>query len=79
MCEERVMKITHLRDSLGWAYREVTQTDIPIVVQRYGKKDVVLVPAWEWRFFKQLESDIKAGQCPVGREKGEDCPCSLSK
>ena len=75
---ERMMKISHLRDSLGWAYREVTQTNIPIVVQRYGRKDVVLVPAWEWEFFKQLEAGIKAGCCPIGREKGEACPCSLS-
>jgi hypothetical protein len=44
MDEDCVMKISHLRDSLGWAYREVAQTDIPIVVQRYGRKDVVLVP-----------------------------------
>ena len=78
MDEERVMKISHLRDSLGWAYREVTQTDIPIVVQRYGKKELVLVPEWEYRFFKELEAAIKAGCCPVGRERGESCPCSLS-
>ncbi len=75
---DRVMKISHLRDSLGWAYREVAQTDIPIVVQRYGKRDVVIVPAWEWRFFKELEADIRASRCPVGRERGEACPCSLS-
>ena len=75
MCEERVMKITHLRDSLGWAYQQVAQTDIPIVVQRYGCQDLVLVPQWEWAFFKQLETDIKAGQCPVAKEKGMTCPC----
>lgn len=79
MDAEHVMKITHLRDNLGWAYREVAQTDIPIVVQRYGKKDVALVPAWEWRFFKQLEADIRAGQCPVAKEKGMTCPCLVTK
>ena len=79
MCEERVMKITHLRDNLGWAYREVAQTDIPIVVQRYGRKDVAIVPLWEWRWFKRLEADIQAGRCPVGKQKRETCPCSQSK
>ena len=79
MADDRVMKISHLRDYLGWACREVAQTDIPIVVQRYGKKDVVMVAKWEWDWFKQLEAGIKAGQCPVGQERGEGCPCSLSK
>ena len=59
-----VMKISHLRDSLGWAYREVTQTDTPIVVQRYKAQDVMLVPAWEWRFLKRIEADIRSGRCP---------------
>jgi len=79
MCDDRVIKITYLRDSLGWAYRQVAQTDIPIVVQRYGHRDVVLVPAWEWDWFKQLEAGIKDGRCPVGKQKREDCPCSQSK
>ena len=64
MNEERVMQITHLRDSLGWAYREVARSEIPIVVERYARKDVMLVPAWEWRFLKQLEADLHAGFCP---------------
>jgi hypothetical protein len=64
MNEERVMRITHLRDSLGWAYRLVVETDEPVVVQRYSAQDVMLVPAWEWRFLKQIEADIRAGRCP---------------
>ncbi len=39
-------------------------TDEPIVVQRYKAKDVMLVPAWEWRFLKRIEADIRAGRCP---------------
>jgi len=62
--EERVMRITHLRDNLGWAYRLVVETDEPVVVQRYKAQDVMLVPAWEWRFLKQVEADIRAGRCP---------------
>ena len=79
MCDDHVMRISHLRENLGWAYRQVAQTDTPIVVQRYGRRDVVLVPGWEWAWFKKLEAGIKAGCCPVGRERGEGCPCSLSK
>jgi hypothetical protein len=78
MDAEHVMKITHLRDNLAWAYRQVAQTDTPIVVQRYGDRKVAIVPLWEWQFFKELEAGIKAGQCPIGREKGESCPCSMS-
>ena len=71
MNEERVMRITHLRDSLGWAYRLVVETDEPVVVQRYKAQDVMLVPAWEWRFFKDLEAAIRAGKRPW-EEKMED-------
>jgi hypothetical protein len=79
MDDEHIMKISHLRDSLGWAYQQVAQTDIPIVVQRYGRKDAILVPAWEWQFFKELEAGIKAGRCPIGCKRGKGCSCSLSK
>jgi hypothetical protein len=42
----------------------IVETDDPVVVQRYRAKDVVLVHAWEWRFLKAIEADIKAGKCP---------------
>jgi hypothetical protein len=71
MEEERVMQITHLRDSLGWAYRLVVETQEPIVVQRYKTQDVVLVPTWEWRFLKSIEADIKAGKCPWEKNGGK--------
>lgn len=59
-----VIRITHLRDSLGWAYRFVVESGTPIVIQRYKAQDVMLVPAWEWRFLKQIDADIQAGRCP---------------
>ncbi len=77
MAEEHPMHITHLRDSLGWAWQEVVRTDEPIVVLRYNRPDVMLVPAWEWRFLKQIEADIQAGRCPweknrqTGKESGQ--------
>lgn len=76
MVEERVMRITHLRDNLGWAYRLVVETDEPVVVQRYKRQDVMLVPAWEWRFLKQVEADIRAGRCPweSGTDDHQDPP-----
>jgi len=64
MVEERVMRISHLRDSLGWACQEVARSEIPIVVQRYSRKDVALVPLWEWEFFKDMEAAIRAGRRP---------------
>ncbi len=76
--DDRVICITHLRDCLGIAYLHVVRTDEPVVVKRYGRCDAMLVPAWEWRWLKELEAGIQAGNCPVGRERGEACPCSLS-
>jgi hypothetical protein len=76
---DHVMRISHLRENLAWACHKVAQTDAPIVVQRYRDRKVAIVPLWEWKFFKDLEASIKAGACPIGREKGESCPCSLSK
>jgi len=61
---EIVVGITHLRDTLGIAYQHVANYDEPIIVQRYSRKDVVMVPLWEWKFFKQLEADIRAGRRP---------------
>ena len=61
---EHVMRITHLRDSLGWAYQCVANTDEPIVIQRYSKQDVVMVPLWEWQFLKEMEAAIRAGDFP---------------
>jgi hypothetical protein len=31
-------------------------------VTRYRKGIVALVPLWEWRFFKELEADLRAGR-----------------
>ena len=62
--EPHVIPITHLRDSLGWAYLTVAQTGEPIIIQRYNRQDVVLVPRWEWDFLKDMEAAIRAGACP---------------
>jgi hypothetical protein len=68
MAEEHVLRVTHLRHCLGWAGQQVALTGEPIIIQRYKRQDVVMVPLWEWQLFKQLEAQIKAGHYPVGRE-----------
>jgi PHD/YefM family antitoxin component YafN of YafNO toxin-antitoxin module len=68
---ETVVGITHLRDCLGIAYQHVVNTDEPIVVQRYKRQDVMLVPAWEWRFLKRVEADLRAGRRPWEDAKEE--------
>ena len=60
----RRMRITHLRDSLGWAYLSVPNTDEPIIIQRYSKQEVVMVSLWEWRFLKAIEAAIRTGSIP---------------
>ncbi len=62
MPTEHEMAITHLRDHLGFACQMVAESDEPVVVLRYRKGIVAIVPLWEWRFFKELEVDIRAGR-----------------
>lgn len=54
--------ISHLRDCLGVAYVHVARTNEPVIVARYGRADVAMVPLWEWRWFKQIEEAIRAGE-----------------
>jgi hypothetical protein len=58
---EHEVGITHLRDMLGVAVGHVAQSDEPLIVRRYRRADVVLVPLWEWRWLKQIEQAIRAG------------------
>jgi hypothetical protein len=51
-----------LRDCLGVAYLHVRRTNEPVILQRYGTAEVAMVPLWEWRFLKELESAIQAGE-----------------
>lgn len=61
---DHVIQITHLRDILGMACQSVAITGEPVVVQRYKRQDVMIVPLWEWRFLKQLEAAILDGTLP---------------
>jgi PHD/YefM family antitoxin component YafN of YafNO toxin-antitoxin module len=62
MPTEHEMAVTHLRECLGFACQVVAESDEPVVVTRYRKGIVAIVPLWEWRFFKELEADIRAGR-----------------
>jgi hypothetical protein len=62
---EHEVTISHLRDTLGVADLHVGRTDEPVIVHRYGKAKVALVPLWEWRFFKKMEEAIRAGRIDV--------------
>lgn len=61
---EKVVRITHLRGCLGIAYHHVVNTEEPVVIKRYSRADVALVPLWEWRFLKDMEASIRAGKRP---------------
>jgi hypothetical protein len=59
---EHEVGITHLRDMLGVSAGHVAQSDEPLIVRRYRRADVVLVPLWERRWLKQIEQAIRAGE-----------------
>lgn len=59
---EHEVGITHLRDTLGIAVQHVAHTGDPIIVRRYTRADVVLVPLWEWRWLKGIETAIQSGE-----------------
>lgn len=62
------VQITHLRDSLGFFYQLVADTDRPIVIQRYRDQSVAMVPLWEWQWLKQLEAKVRAGEPVIPEE-----------
>jgi hypothetical protein len=62
--QEQVFRISRLRESLGWAYLSVANTEEPVIIQRYSKQEVVMVPLWEWRFLKDIEAKFQAGASP---------------
>lgn len=64
MPDANVMRVSHLRECLGFAVQQVAASGEPIIVQRYSRQDVILVPLWEWQFLKQVDADIQAGKCP---------------
>lgn len=62
MATEHEMAVTHFRECLGFACQMVAESDEPVVVTRYRKGIVAIVPLWEWQFFKEMGADIRAGR-----------------
>jgi PHD/YefM family antitoxin component YafN of YafNO toxin-antitoxin module len=61
---EKVLRISHLREVLGYACQQVALTGEPIVVQRYNRQDVVIVPLADWRFYQQMEAELRDADPP---------------
>ncbi|GIX05014.1 MAG: hypothetical protein KatS3mg114_0883 [Planctomycetaceae bacterium] len=59
---EHEVAITFLRDTLGMTVQHVARTNEPVLVRRYHRTDVALVPLWEWRWLKAIEAAIRAGE-----------------
>lgn len=57
-----VMPISHLREVLGYACQQVARSGDPIVVQRYNRRDVILVPLVDWEYLNQLATQVLAEQ-----------------
>ena len=61
---ENVLQISHLREVLGYACQQVAISGEPIIVQRYNRQDVIIVPLADWRFYQQMEADLRDGRPP---------------
>jgi PHD/YefM family antitoxin component YafN of YafNO toxin-antitoxin module len=74
---EHEVAISHLRDVLGFAVRQVARTGEPIIVRRYKRADVILVPLSEWRRLQRLETDLALAKFTI--DDSEDHQPSLTK
>ena len=54
---EHEVAISHLRDVLGFAVRQVASTGEPVIIRRYKRAEVILVPLGEWRRLQQIEAE----------------------
>ena len=54
---ENVLRISHLREVLGFACQQVALTGEPIILQRCNRQDVIQVPLVELRFLKQVAAN----------------------
>ncbi|MGC1272645.1 MAG: type II toxin-antitoxin system Phd/YefM family antitoxin [Planctomycetaceae bacterium] len=51
--------VTELRGSLGFTVRQVARSGEPVIVRRYRRAEVILVPLREWRRLRRLEADLE--------------------
>lgn len=55
---EHEVAISVVRNTLGMAVRQVAHTGEPVIIRRYKRADVILVPLQEWRRLQRLEADF---------------------
>jgi len=55
---EHEVAISVVRNALGMAVRQVARTGEPVIIRRYKRTDVILVPLQEWRRLQRLETDL---------------------
>ena len=55
---EHEVAISVVRNALGMAVRQVARTGEPVIIRRYKRADVILVPLQEWRRLQRLETDL---------------------
>ena len=55
---EHEVAISVVRNALGMAVRQVARTGEPVIIRRYKRADVILVPLSEWRRLQRLETDL---------------------
>lgn len=69
---EFTAQITDLRNNLGFTVREVARSGNPVIVRRYDREDVILVPLAEWRRLQDLEQEYSARLFELGQILGHD-------
>lgn len=57
--QDKVLLISHLREVLGYACQQVALTGEPIVIQRYKRQEVVIVPLADWRRYQEMEAELR--------------------
>lgn len=60
-----VVQVSHLRDHLGMAVLQVAETGEPIVVARYRRANVALVPLAEWLRLKEIAAHSRPSEDAV--------------
>jgi PHD/YefM family antitoxin component YafN of YafNO toxin-antitoxin module len=55
----KVLLISHLREVLGYACKQVALTGEPIIVQRYNRQEVVIAPLADWRYYQEMEANLR--------------------
>lgn len=74
---EHEVAISLVRDVLGFTVRQVARTGEPVIIRRYKRADVILVPLQEWRRLQRLEIDLALAKFTI--DDPEDAHPTLTK